>query len=80
MNAPTRDHVNPRSRGFTLKGNKLWCCAPCNRHKSNRTLTEWLEVLERKPGIHRIRIGLVRILIQQGRHLPPIDSSAETDV
>ncbi len=63
MKKPSRDHVIPRSHGYTLRNNKIWCCEPCNRHKSNRTLEEWLVVLQRRPAVHKKRIELVGAIV-----------------
>ena len=63
MQKPSRDHVIPRSRGYTLSNNKIWCCEPCNRHKGARTLEEWLEVLKKQPGKHAKRIECVGIIV-----------------
>lgn len=86
MTEPTRDHVLPRSRGYSLKDNKVWCCGPCNRHKGSRTLPEWLEALEKKPELHKVRITKVKAVIFQRRqaglptHLPPIMSCVNEQI
>ena len=44
---PTRDHIEPRVRGFTLAdpSNRALVCDPCNQDKGARSLTAWLETL-----------------------------------
>jgi len=43
MDAPTRDHIKPRSKGGTLAPhNKVLACEPCNQDKGSRSLASWL--------------------------------------
>lgn len=39
----TRDHFNPKSLGFKLTDNRIWCCRPCNKAKDNLSLEEFQE-------------------------------------
>lgn len=41
--APTRDHINPKTRGG---GPCVTVCAWCNVFKANRTVLHWLMLLE----------------------------------
>ncbi len=41
----TKDHVRPRSKGYTLRRNKVYACMICNIDKSSKTLREWRERL-----------------------------------
>lgn len=39
----TKDHAEPRSRGFSLsKENTVYCCYSCNARKGCRNLGEWI--------------------------------------
>ena len=42
--APTRDHVNPKSLGG---GPTIICCRRCNQHKADQALSEWAATLTR---------------------------------
>ena len=42
-NAPTRDHINPKSRGG---GPSIKVCAACNNFKADMPVLVWLEWLE----------------------------------
>lgn len=44
----TRDHVFPRIKGGTLcDGNKVWSCQECNSYKSNYTVLEFRDILNK---------------------------------
>ena len=55
MATPTRDHIYPRSKGFTLAQGKALACQPCNEDKGSRTPGSWLYRL-RKAGDRRADI------------------------
>lgn len=38
----TRDHVTPKSKGGTNKGNLVHCCKECNQFKNDLSIEEWL--------------------------------------
>ena len=38
---PSRDHIKPRSKGYSLDGNRALVCFPCNRDKSSLSLGQW---------------------------------------
>ena len=42
--APSRDHIRPRSKGFTLAdpANRAIVCQPCNTDKGSRSLASFL--------------------------------------
>jgi hypothetical protein len=41
---PTRDHINPKSKGHDLNGgNKVFVCYSCNMEKGARSLQEFYE-------------------------------------
>jgi 5-methylcytosine-specific restriction endonuclease McrA len=46
---PTRDHIRPRSKGFTLEdsANRAIVCQPCNGDKGSRSLASFLFRLRR---------------------------------
>ncbi len=44
---PTRDHIRPRSKGFTLDANRAIVCQPCNEDKGSRSLQSFLFRLQR---------------------------------
>ena len=44
---PSRDHIKPRSKGYTLDGNLALVCCRCNSDKGSRTLAQWLTRLTR---------------------------------
>ena len=61
MDAPTRDHIRPRSKGGTLApGNRALVCDPCNQDKGSRTLGSWLFRLQ-KAGDRRA--AMVAVLL-----------------
>jgi 5-methylcytosine-specific restriction endonuclease McrA len=41
---PSRDHINPRSKGYTLAdpANRAIVCEPCNQDKGSRSLQSFL--------------------------------------
>ena len=43
MAVPTRDHIRPRSKGFTLANpaNRAIVCEPCNRDKGSPSLASF---------------------------------------
>ena len=46
--APSRDHIKPRSKGYTLdEGNRALACFPCSRDKGSLSLGQWLTRLSR---------------------------------
>jgi 5-methylcytosine-specific restriction endonuclease McrA len=47
--APSRDHIRPRSKGFTLAdpANRAIVCQPCNEDKGSRSLGSFLFRLRR---------------------------------
>ena len=54
--APTRDHINPKSRGG---GPTVICCAVCNVFKADRSVVEWLSwIAANRP--HRLR-AIIRL-------------------
>jgi 5-methylcytosine-specific restriction endonuclease McrA len=46
---PSRDHIRPRSKGFTLAdpANRAIVCQPCNEDKGSRSLASFLFRLRR---------------------------------
>jgi 5-methylcytosine-specific restriction endonuclease McrA len=46
---PSRDHIRPRSKGFTLAdpANRAIVCQPCNTDKGSRSLASFLFRLRR---------------------------------
>jgi 5-methylcytosine-specific restriction endonuclease McrA len=44
---PSRDHIKPRSKGYSLDGNRALVCQRCNHDKGSRTLGQWLTRLMR---------------------------------
>jgi 5-methylcytosine-specific restriction endonuclease McrA len=44
---PSRDHIKPRSKGYSLDGNRALVCQRCNHDKGSRTLGQWLTRLSR---------------------------------
>lgn len=46
----TKDHVRARTKGYTLKNNKVYACQFCNVDKGAKKLKEWRErLLQMKP-------------------------------
>lgn len=45
---PTRDHIKPKARGYTLAGNAAIVCLRCNSDKANRSPEGWLVSLLRR--------------------------------
>jgi hypothetical protein len=45
--APSRDHIKPRSKGYTLEGNRALVCCRCNTDKGSLSLGQWLTRLSR---------------------------------
>jgi 5-methylcytosine-specific restriction endonuclease McrA len=47
--SPTRDHIRPRSKGYTLAdpANRAIVCEPCNQLKGSRSLLSFLFRLTR---------------------------------
>jgi 5-methylcytosine-specific restriction endonuclease McrA len=47
--SPTRDHIRPRSKGYTLAdpANRVIVCFPCNQLKGSRSLRSFLFRLNR---------------------------------
>lgn len=43
---PTRDHVQPRSRGGKVT---VWACRTCNRIKADMSLGQWLDFMAAFP-------------------------------
>lgn len=42
----TLDHIHPICRGGSSHiSNLAWCCSPCNRLKSSKTLSTWINTL-----------------------------------
>jgi 5-methylcytosine-specific restriction endonuclease McrA len=44
---PSRDHIKPRSKGYSLDGNVALVCCRCNHDKSSLSLGQWLTRLVR---------------------------------
>lgn len=62
MKHPSRDHINPKSRGFDLGQNgwnRIIVCEPCNKDKKNMDLSTYLNYLLSTPN--KDALTLVRI-------------------
>jgi 5-methylcytosine-specific restriction endonuclease McrA len=59
---PTRDHIKPRSKYWSLNARTIVVCIECNHLKADRTLTEFLKVIINDPN----RFENVWYLIQIG--------------
>jgi hypothetical protein len=44
---PSRDHIKPRSKGYSLDGNLALVCCRCNTDKGSLSLGQWLTRLSR---------------------------------
>jgi 5-methylcytosine-specific restriction endonuclease McrA len=44
---PSRDHIRPRSKGYSLDGNRALVCQQCNTDKGSLSLGQWLTRLSR---------------------------------
>jgi hypothetical protein len=76
MAAPTRDHIQPRSKGGTLAPhNKELACDPCNQDKGSRSLGSWLFRLQkaddRRAVLVAVFLAAVSAILLSGRPLQP---------
>lgn len=69
----TRDHVKPKSYGYSLKsGNMILCCEKCNRDKGCRWLGEWIvyEFKTKSPD-YAVRRDKIQKIIDASFYLDP---------
>jgi 5-methylcytosine-specific restriction endonuclease McrA len=58
----TRDHILPKSAGFSLEGgNVAMVCADCNVSKANKPLAQWVAEEERR-GRRQLRRHVLKFV------------------
>lgn len=81
---PTRDHIWPRSKGYTLEDprNRAIVCEPCNEDKGSRTLASFAYRLRRggDPRAPHVEVFIQQLAgidpktLPKRRRTPPIAS------
>lgn len=62
MVRPTKDHVNPKCRGYTFINNKLVVCDECNNDKGDRSLQGWFVHLRKLPDKSELTIKRIYVI------------------
>lgn len=77
---PTRDHVEPRSRGGASEiRNIVWACAACNNLKGDMSLAAWYALMNQVPSWWLFAekqgprgVDLHLAMVEDGFSMPPI--------